>query len=238
MPPDADVAANLAAVRRRLDAAARRAHRLPSDITLVAVSKIVAPDAVRAAVAAGHRVFGENRVQEAERKQAALTGLDVEWHLIGHLQSNKVRKAVGLFPWIESVDNLDLLRRVEGAAQDLGRRPAVLLQVDLAHEHTKHGADSGTLTALAEAAAASSTVDLRGLMLVPPRPATPEDSRPWFRQLRELRDDLVAGGIPAGKLQELSMGMSHDYEVAIEEGATIVRVGTAIFGARPPAAQP
>jgi pyridoxal phosphate enzyme (YggS family) len=187
---------------------------------------------VRAAAAAGQRVFGENRVQEAVAKIDALGDLDVDWHLIGHLQTNKARKAASVCAWIESVDRLELLHKLDAASAELGIRRSILLQVDLAHEATKHGAAESDLRTLVDAALASRALDLRGLMLVPPIPAEAEDSRPWFRQLRDLRDRLVAGGAPADRLAELSMGMSHDFEVAIEEGATMVRVGSAIFGTR------
>jgi pyridoxal phosphate enzyme (YggS family) len=232
MPHDADIASRLQRVRRRIDAAARRAGRSPASITLVAVSKTFGPDAVRAAAAAGQRVFGENRVQEAVAKIDALGDLDVDWHLIGHLQTNKARKAASVCAWIESVDRLELLHKLDAASAELGIRRSILLQVDLAHEATKHGAAESDLRTLVDAALASRALDLRGLMLVPPIPAEAEDSRPWFRQLRDLRDRLVAGGAPADRLAELSMGMSHDFEVAIEEGATMVRVGSAIFGTR------
>jgi len=235
MPPAAaDVAAQLAAVRRRIAAAAARAGRSPAAIRLVAVSKTFGADLVRAAFAAGQTSFGENRVQEGLEKAAALGEPAIEWHLIGHLQSNKARKAAGAFAWIESIDRPEILARVSEAARDAGTRPRVLVQVDLAHEATKHGADAGAVGDLVRAAIDAPGVDLRGLMTVPPFPATPEDSRPWFRQLRDLRDRLVAGGVPADRLSDLSMGMSQDFEVAIEEGATLVRVGTAIFGRRVP----
>jgi len=232
MPRPADIAAQLGSVRRRITAAAQRANRPPSDITLIAVSKTFSADDVRAATVAGHLAFGENRVQEAEAKRASLEDVAIEWHLIGHLQSNKARKAVTTFDWIQSVDRIDLLRKIDAAAREAGRRPRILVQADLAGEATKHGADRAALADLVAEAAGTAGVELRGLMVVPPYPDNPEDSRPWFRQLRGIRDELVASGIPADRLGELSMGMSHDFEVAIEEGATIVRVGTAIFGHR------
>jgi pyridoxal phosphate enzyme (YggS family) len=178
-------------------------------------------------------VFGENRVQEAASKMDRLADLPIEWHLIGHLQSNKAKRAAASFACIQSVDSLDLIDRLDRAAADSDRRPRILIQVDLAHENTKHGADEDAVTPLAVAAAQARSLDLRGLMIVPPNPVRPEDSRPWFRRLRALRDRLVASGLPPACMAELSMGMSHDFEIAIEEGATIVRVGTAIFGDRP-----
>jgi len=232
---DADIALNLSTVRRRLEAAAHRAHRPPESLRLIAVSKTFPVDAVEAAARAGQRVFGENRVQEGLDKIAATQTLNLEWHLIGHLQTNKARKAAAAFQWIHSVDSMELLKKLDAAAHDAGTRPQILLQVDLAKEATKFGADRGQLAALSRAAAECRALQLRGLMTVPPMVEDPEDARPWFVQLRALRDELVAGGLPAGAMAELSMGMSHDFEVAVEEGATLVRVGTAIFGRRPPA---
>ena len=234
MPPSAVVAEQLDAVRRRLSAAAHRAHRQPEDIQLVAVSKTFGPELVREAAAAGQRHFGENRVQEGLDKVAALGDLALDWHLIGHLQSNKARKAAEAFAWIESVDGLDLLKKLDQAAAAAGTRPTILVQIDLAHEATKFGADEHEAGDLVKAALDSRALTLAGLMTVPPFPTDAEDSRPWFRRLREIRDGLVASGVPSARLRELSMGMSHDFEVAIEEGATIVRVGTAIFGRRVP----
>jgi pyridoxal phosphate enzyme (YggS family) len=233
--PDADIADRLASVRRRIDAAAERAHRTPAEILLVAVSKTFPAGDVREAAAAGQRDFGENRVQEGLDKVDALQSLGLAWHLIGHLQSNKARKAAAAFAWIHSIDRIELLKKLDAAAVELGVRPRVLVQVDLAREATKHGADEAAAAELAAAALEARAVDLRGLMIVPPFPTVPEDSRPWFRRLRELRDALVASGLPAERLRELSMGMSHDFEIAIEEGATMVRVGTSIFGRRAPA---
>jgi pyridoxal phosphate enzyme (YggS family) len=227
-----DIAANLAHVRERIRRAAERARRSPDDVALVAVTKTFPAERVREAAAAGQRLFGENKVQEALDKMAALGDLDIEWHLIGHLQSNKARKAATSFRCIETIDRLDVLHRVDDAAADAGRCPRVLVQVDLAHEETKHGVEAADVGALVQACLDARAVDLAGLMIVPPYPEQPEDSRPWFRRLRELRDDLVARGLPGDRLRELSMGMSIDFEVAIEEGATLVRVGTALFGRR------
>ena len=224
-------------MRRRIEAAAARAHRPADSISLIAVSKTFGSDLVREAAAAGLRAFGENRVQEALDKIDQLRDLDLEWHLIGHLQSNKARKAATAFRWIHSIDSVDLLKRVDAAAVESGARPNVLVQVDLAREATKHGATEDDAKRLVAAALEARAVDLRGLMIVPPFPEQPEDSRPWFQQLRALRDQLVAGGLPADRLAALSMGMSHDFEVAIEEGATMIRVGTAIFGRRTPPPQ-
>jgi pyridoxal phosphate enzyme (YggS family) len=233
MATSADIADNLAAVRRRIGASAARANRDPSSITLIAVSKTFTAAVVQSAVDAGQRHFGENRVQEGLQKIETLAALGLDWHLIGHLQSNKARKAVTAFSWIHSVDSLDLLRKVDAAAADAAVRPQVLIQVDLAQEATKFGAEREAIADLVKAGLDARAVELRGLMIVPPIPENPEESRPWFRQLRELRDALVAAGAPRERLAELSMGMSQDFEVAVEEGATMVRVGSAVFGSRP-----
>jgi len=226
------IASNLAAVRERIAAAARDAGRSTDSVRLVAVSKTFPPEDVRAAYAAGQREFGENKVQEALQKIAATADLAIGWHLIGHLQSNKARKAGPAFASIHSIDSVDLLRRVDAAAAEANVTPEVLIQVDLAGESTKHGIPVGEVAAIAQAGRECRAARLAGLMLLPPWSDDPEATRPYFRRLRELRDRLVTEGIDGSQLRELSMGMSHDYEVAIEEGATIVRVGTAIFGKR------
>jgi pyridoxal phosphate enzyme (YggS family) len=226
------IAARLAGVRARLAAAAGRAGRQPADVRLVAVSKTYGPEHVAAAIAAGQSDFGANKVQEGLQKITKLTDRTIRWHLIGHLQSNKARKAGEAFDWIHAVDSVELLRKVDAAAAAAGRRPKVLVQVDLAGEATKHGAPPEEVRQIVEAAAGCTAAELVGLMLLPPAVEDPEQARPWFRRLREVRDGLVASGMPATRLGELSMGMSHDFEVAVEEGATIVRVGSAIFGAR------
>jgi pyridoxal phosphate enzyme (YggS family) len=226
------IASNLAAVRERIAAAARAAGRTAESVRLIAVSKTFSAEAVQAAYAAGQRDFGENKVQEALQKIAATAELEIRWHLIGHLQSNKARKAAPAFASIHSIDSVDLLRRVDAAAADANASPEVLIQVDLAGEGTKYGIPAGEVAAIARAGRDCRAARLAGLMLLPPWSEDPEATRPYFRRLRELRDQLVTDGIDASQLGELSMGMSHDYEVAIEEGATIVRVGTAIFGKR------
>ncbi len=216
-------------MRGRLERAARTAGRDPSSIRLVAISKTFPADAVRAAFAAGQRIFGENRVQDGLHKMAELANLPLEWHLVGHLQTNKVRKSTA-FHCIHSVDSLDLLQRIDRAAVEARRSPDLLVQVDLAGEATKFGAPEEAVEAICKADLQAAR--LRGLMLLPPYAENPEDARPWFRRLRALRDRLLEAGIPPGRLQELSMGMSHDFEIAVEEGSTMVRVGTAIFGER------
>ena len=188
-------------------------------------------DDVRSAYEAGQRDFGENRVQDAAQKGQSTADTDIRWHLIGHLQSNKARKAAEACPVIHSIDSVDLLRRVDRSAAEAGRAPKMLVQVDLALEPTKHGAPIDKLPGILEEAQQCTAARLVGLMLLPPLTENPEDTRVWFRQLREKRDELVATGAFSA-LPELSMGMSHDFEVAVEEGATMVRIGSAIFGTR------
>jgi pyridoxal phosphate enzyme (YggS family) len=230
------IADRVAAVRERITRAAERASRTPDGVTLVAVSKTFPPEAVREAFAAGVRTFGENRVQEAEAKIGTLAGLreeGVQWHLLGHLQSNKARKAQGLFDMIESVDSVELARRLARAASEEGRTLRVLMQVDLAGEESKYGVpDADARSALAEMKGLEG-LRVEGLMTLPPY-LEAEEVRPYFRRLRHLRDEALDEGLLAGG--ELSMGMSHDFETAVEEGATLVRVGTAIFGQRTAAA--
>ena len=226
------IASNLAGVRGRLEQAARVAGRNPATIRLVAVSKTFPGDAVRAAFAAGQVDFGENRVQEALQKIRETAELHTRWHLVGHLQTNKARKVAGPFAYVHSIDSLDLLAAVDKAAADAKAAPKLLIQVDLAGESTKFGAPEADVPALIEAASRLQCAEVVGLMVLPPYAEDPEQARPWFRQLREIRDRLIASGAPPERLRELSMGMSHDFHVAIEEGATIVRVGTAIFGTR------
>ena len=225
-------------MRERIDRAARAAGRDPDAVRLLAVSKTFPLAAVEAGADAGLADFGENRVQEALGKIERAARLRVRWHLIGHLQSNKARAAAAAFDWIHSVDSLKLLRRLDQAAGEAATAPNLLIQVDLAGEAAKHGAPAGAVRPLLEAAAACRAARVRGLMLMPPWNADAEATRPYFRRLRELRDELLAEGIARTALGELSMGMSHDLEVAIAEGATMVRVGTAIFGRRTPHAPP
>jgi PLP dependent protein len=223
----------LADVRSRIADAAGRARRDPSSVRLVAVSKTFPAGAVRDAAAAGQIDFGENKVQEALQKMDAAPDLRIRWHLIGHLQSNKAKKAAERFDVIQSIDSSDLLRRVDEAARAANRRPELLIQVDLAGESTKFGAGEADLPAIFEVAAAATHARTVGLMLLPPAFDDPNLARPYFRALSDVRRRLMALGVPAPMLAELSMGMSHDFEAAVEEGATIVRVGSAIFGARP-----
>ncbi len=226
------VPSNLAAVRERLAAAARASGRRLDDIRLIAVSKTFGPEAVRAAYEAGQRDFGENKVQEALEKQGRTADLEIRWHLIGHLQSNKSKRAATAFATIHSIDSVDLLTRVDAAAAEGGTHPELFLQVDLAGEATKFGASESDVEAVARAAGACRAARMVGLMVLPPWSEDPEAARPYFRRLRQIRDDLARAGVDGAQLGRLSMGMSHDFEVAIEEGATDVRVGTAIFGKR------
>ena len=226
------VASNLADTRARVASAAHAAGRDPSSVRLIAVSKTFPIDAVREAFAAGQREFGENRVQEGLQKIERSADLSIRWHLLGHLQTNKARKAASAFAMIQSVDSVELLQKLDRGAADDGRAPELLIQVDLAGEATKFGVPPAEVPRLFEAASACRAARVVGLMTLPPLPEKPEDARRWFRQLRELRDGWLASGVPSAMLRELSMGMSGDFEVAIQEGATIVRVGTAIFGER------
>jgi PLP dependent protein len=228
------IAENLADIRRRVADAARRAGRPSSDVTLIAVSKTFGVEAVREAWGAGQRDFGENKVQEALQKIEATADIEIRWHLIGHLQSNKARKAARVFQSIHSIDSVDLIRRLDAdaAAGDSPTGPEVLVQVDLAGESTKFGAPESEAIRCVHAALEAKQLALRGLMVLPPWNEDQAATRPWFRRLRDLRDRLVSDGVPAAALRDLSMGMSHDFEAAIEEGSTMVRVGTAIFGKR------
>jgi pyridoxal phosphate enzyme (YggS family) len=233
------IADRLAEIRARISAAAQSASRDPSSVRLVAVSKTFPLESVVEAFAAGQRDFGENRVQEALQKiaqalqkVAGSADQSIRWHLLGHLQTNKARKAAPAFAMIQSVDSVELIQKLDQAAEDTHHAPELLIQVDLAGEATKFGTPPGEVPRLFEAAAACRAARVVGLMTLPPAPDTPEDSRRWFRQLRDLRDGWQTSGVPAPMLRELSMGMSGDYEVAVEEGATMVRVGTAIFGSR------
>ncbi len=225
--PSLDIRANLERVQTAIAAACRRAGRSSGDVLIVAVSKTVDAERVKAAIDAGVSALGENRVQEAKEKIEAL-GHSVPWHLIGHLQTNKARDAVRLFDWIQSVDGYDLARELDRRAAALDRTVTALLEVNVAEEPQKSGVRPDDVKSALDAIAGLDRITIRGLMAIPPAVEDAEASRPHFRRLRALRD--------AAGLEHLSMGMSADYEVAVEEGATIVRVGTAIFGPRPPRA--
>ena len=230
------IAERIAGVRGRITAAARKSGRDSAAIRLAAVSKFQPVSSIEEAYAAGQRLFGENRVQEAEAKALALSALmqgadPLRIDLIGPLQSNKARKAVAAVSRIQSIDSVDIGQRVGRIAIEMGKRMSVFAQVDLAGEATKAGIPEADLAAALEGLRAVEGLEIVGLMMIPPFLENPEDVRPYFSRLRALRDDSVTRGLLEGS--ELSMGMSHDFEVAIEEGATVVRVGTAIFGARP-----
>jgi PLP dependent protein len=222
----------LVQVRQRIARVAEQAGRSADQVTLITVSKTFEPSIVQQAVDAGAHDLGENRVQEAVPKMSQIKG-NVRWHLIGHLQSNKARHAVESFDVIHTVDSVQLAERLDRLAGEFGRHPSVLVQVDLAHEPTKSGADEDELPQLVAALDQSANLDFRGLMVMPPFFDSAEQTRPYFRKLAEILKQLNQSRPQANRLTELSMGMTHDFEVAIEEGATMVRVGTAIFGTRP-----
>ena len=226
-----DVAGNYRKVLDRIDRAAARAGRDPRTIRLLAASKSQPVERIRAAIAAGIRLFGENYVQEAQAKKAAIREA-VEWHMIGHLQRNKAKAALDLFDLIESIDSVQLARALDKEGKKRGRAARAFVEVNLAGEESKSGIAGGQVGALLEEAGKLSHLRIEGLMAVPPMSGNPEDARPYFRALKELRAELEAKKIPNVDLKELSMGMTHDFPVAIEEGATLVRIGTAIFGPR------
>lgn len=226
----------MAQVRERIFHACKRSGRNEAQVMLMAVSKTVEPGRITEAYAAGLRMFGENRVQEFEGKSTALSELkDAEWHLIGHLQSNKARKAAELFHAVDSVDSVRLAEKLNQAATEGGKKLDVLIEIKVGQEESKAGIplDSPELEDLLRAAPKLANLQIRGLMTVPPFTDDPEGARPYFRLLRDLRDQVAARKLPAVQMDVLSMGMSHDFEIAIEEGSTCVRVGSAIFGARP-----
>ncbi len=235
------IASNLARVRERIARAAEVAGRDAASVRLMGVSKTMPAVAIRAAHAAGLRLFGENRVQEFEEKRQGLEGLEgAEFRLVGHLQSNKAQKAAALFDAVESLDSLALAAKLDAACGKARKRLPVLIEINIGNEESKSGLTEGSeeLEALLTAAPRFSHLELRGLMAVPPFPEKAEDSRPFFQRMRRLRDALAARRLPGVGMEELSMGMSSDFEIAIEEGSTCVRVGTAIFGARTPWRKP
>ena len=229
------ISENIAGIRERIVAAARRAGRSPDEVALMGVTKTHAEDRIREAYASGLRLFGENRVQEFSAKAAALTDLaEAEWHMIGHLQTNKAAKAAELFGAIDSVDTVKLAEKLNAAARNLNKKLPVLIEINVGGEAAKSGVppDSPEMEELLLAAPRLEALAFRGLMTVPPFTDDPEDARPFFRRLRELRGAIARRKLPGIQTDVLSMGMSHDFEVAIEEGSTCVRVGTAIFGER------
>ncbi len=229
------IAENIARVQERIVAASVRASRNPGAITLMGVSKTFPIERIREAYAAGLRVFGENRVQEFAGKADALRGLpDAEWHLIGHLQTNKAAKATELFDTVDSVDSARMAEKLNASAESAGKILAVLIEINVGGEKAKSGVapNSDELEQILQRAPRWTNLKIHGLMTVPPYTEDPEGSHPYFRQLRQIRDNIAARNLPQVGTAVLSMGMSHDFEVAIEEGATCVRVGTAIFGER------
>jgi pyridoxal phosphate enzyme (YggS family) len=224
------IADNLAKLKEEIAAACRRASRSEHEVALMAVSKVHPAEAILEAYEAGHRLFGENRVQEFEHKSAALEDLkDAAFHLIGPLQSNKTNKAAELFDAIDAVDSLKIAQRLDAAAKTRNKRLPLLIEVKLSHEESKHGIAPAELPALLNSIRELTSVEAVGLMTVPPWSEDAETARPYFRELRRLRDEALNSH---PKLTQLSMGMSNDFRVAIEEGSTCVRVGTAIFGKR------
>jgi pyridoxal phosphate enzyme (YggS family) len=230
------IAEHIRRVEERISSAAHRAGRHRCEISLMAVTKTVPPEQIREAYEAGVHLFGENRVQEFATKVQVLADLKgTEWHMIGHLQSNKSRTATELFQAVDSVDSLRLFERLNSAAKELGKRVPVLIEINIGGEQAKSGVapDSPQLEQMLAAAPSCDHLQIRGLMAVPPYSDDPEQSRPFFRRMRALRDEIAAKKLPAVQMGTLSIGMSHDFDVAVEEGSTCVRVGTAIFGARP-----
>ena len=234
-PAQEQLSARLTAVHERIAAAARDCGRSPDEVRLIAISKTHPASVIRTLIELGATDFGENRVQEADEKIKEIGRDNVRWHLVGHLQANKARRAVSLFEVIHSLDSLDLARRLDRLCEEEGRdKLSVLVQVDLGHEETKSGIDESELTHMVEGLGPLKHLELIGLMTLPPFFDDTEQSRPFFRRLRELRDELESQGAFGGRKGNLSMGMTHDFEVAIQEGATMVRIGTAIFGERVP----
>jgi pyridoxal phosphate enzyme (YggS family) len=226
------IAENLARIEERIATACQRVGRRREEVKLVAISKTFPAERIREAYEAGLRDLGENRVQEAESKRPALSDLAITWHLVGHLQSNKARLARELFQWIHSIDSEKIAQKLDHAAAASGEKLPVLLEVNLGEEPSKFGARGEDVVQLAERVSRLETLELRGLMIVPPFFEDPESARPFFRRLRELAQSVSEAKLPNVSMQHLSMGMTHDFEIAIEEGATIVRVGTGIFGER------
>jgi PLP dependent protein len=229
------IAANISFIHERIEAAARRTGRDPGEIALMAVTKTQSAERICEAYDAGQRLFGENRVQEFAGKAARLSHLrEAQWHMIGHLQTNKAGKAAELFRTVDSVDSLKLAEKLNSSAGAIGRKLDVLIEINVGGENAKSGVamDSGDLEELLAAAPRLEALTIRGLMTVPPFTENPEGARSYFRVLRQLRDAIASRKLPSVAMNELSMGMSHDFEVAVEEGSTCVRVGTAIFGER------
>ena len=226
-----DVAANYRKIIDRVSEAALRVGRNPREIKLLAAAKSQSVELVQAAIAAGVRLIGENYVQEAEEKRHAISEA-VEWHMIGHLQRNKVKAALNTFNLIQSLDSVALARELDKEGRKSGKRVRTLIEINLGDEQSKSGIGRDKVAELVERVSELAHLQVEGLMAVPPFKENPEEIRPYFRSLRELQVELQGRKIPNGSFNELSMGMTHDYPIAIEEGATIVRIGTALFGPR------
>jgi pyridoxal phosphate enzyme (YggS family) len=229
------IAQNVAEIRRRIAASALRSSRDPEKITLMAVSKTFPPDSIREAYHAGLRVFGENWVQEFSQKAGILADLvDIEWHMIGHLQTNKAARASELFTAVDSVDSLRLAEKLNSSAQQVGKKLSAFIEINVGGEAAKSGisSESHELDEILQAAPNLQHLEFRGLMTIPPFFDDPQEARPYFRKLRELHDRTASRNLSNVSMEVISMGMSHDFEVAIEEGSTCVRIGTAIFGER------
>jgi len=228
---ETDIVSNIMNIRQRMAAAAERSGRNPADIQLMAVSKTVPPERIREALNAGITWFGENYVQEAREKIPAI-GQNASWHMIGHLQTNKVKYVVHLFDWIHSVDRLELAKELDKRAAQNQRTLKVLIEVNVSGEASKNGMEPSRVLEFVRQISVLPNLSVQGLMTMPPYSDNPEDARPFFIALRRLRDEIASENIPGVQMKELSMGMTDDFEVAIEEGATIIRVGRAIFGER------
>ena len=228
---ETDISSNISLIRQRIEAASARCGRDPQSVRLMAVSKTIAPERIREALEAGITLLGENYVQEAREKIPAI-GHAAEWHMIGHLQTNKVKYVVNLFDWIHSIDRLELAQELDKRAGQNNRRLNVLLEVNVSGEESKNGMEPDAALELARQVSLFPNISVRGLMTMPPYSDNPENSRPCFQALRKLRDEISAAAIPNIRMDELSMGMTDDFEVAIEEGTTIIRIGRAIFGER------
>jgi PLP dependent protein len=228
---DADITANINKIRQRIAAAAARCNRAPDSVKLLAVTKTVSIPAIEKAIEAGITALGENYVQEAKEKIAAIGGR-VSWHMIGHLQTNKAKYTVNLFDYIHSVDRLELAQEINKRARLTDRKINILIEINTSGEKTKSGITAAEAIALIKNVSLLDSVSVKGLMTMAPYSTNPEDSRPYFSELRHLRDKIISEGIPDIQMEELSMGMTDDFEIAIEEGATLVRIGRAIFGER------
>ena len=226
-----DVAANIDKIRQRIAAAAARCNRAPDSVKLLAVTKTLAPAVIEQAIKAGLTAFGENYVQEA-REKIPVIGQRIQWHMIGHLQTNKAKYVVNLFDYIHSVDRLELAEEINKRARMIGRKINILIEINVSGEETKSGIPAVKSIDLIKEVSGLENVSVKGLMTMAPYSDNPENSRPYFAELRNLRNNIINEGIAGIQMEELSMGMTDDFEIAIEEGATIVRIGRAIFGNR------